>query len=106
MKIKVNDELFFELSETQKKVIKNDIHADEFDEDIKRRLSWVIDHKYQNCLKRMKDEWLQKLKEAGIESIPLNDEKFAELVFKQPDYKDRATRDKEDEEQRKKVKEI
>ena len=45
MKIKVDNVDLFELTETQKKVIKNEIHADIFDEDMKRRLNWVLMHK-------------------------------------------------------------
>ena len=100
MKIKVDNELLFELTETQKKVLKNDLLEEEFDEDMKRRLNWVIQHKYEKSLTRLKTEWLPKLKEAGIESIPLNDEAFAELVFSQPGYKNRTKRDQEEKAQR------
>ena len=50
MKISVNNTELFTLSETKKKVLKNDIHADEFDADMKRRLEWVLMHKYENYL--------------------------------------------------------
>jgi len=94
MKFYIDEDIVFELSGTQKKVMKNDISSDIFDDDIKRRIKWVIEHKYKKCLKRLKDEWMPKLQDAGLESIPLDDEKLAELVFKQPDYKDRLKREK------------
>jgi hypothetical protein len=94
MKIKINNREIFELSETQKKVIKNDIHDDEFDADMERRLKYILSHKYEQCFKRLKAEWEPKLK-TKLESIPTNDDAFAELVFSQPDYKSRKTRDAE-----------
>lgn len=93
MKISINDQECFCLTETQKKVIKNDIHEDVFDEDMKRRLHYILNHKYERCFERLKKEWEPRLKAAGIQSIPTDDEQFAELVFSQPDYQDRKTRE-------------
>lgn len=95
MKISVNDQELFTLSETQKKVICNDITTDILDDDLKRRLQYILMHKYERCFLRLKQEWEPKLKELGVDSIPLDNEKFAQLVFAQPSYKDRAKRDKE-----------
>lgn len=94
MKISVNDQELFTLSETQKKVLKNDIHEDEFDVDMKRRVQYIVNHKYERCLERLKGEWLPKLK-SRVESIPTNDEALAQLIFAQPDYKCRKTRELE-----------
>jgi hypothetical protein len=95
MKISVDDQELYTLSETQKKVIKNDIHSDIFDEDMKRRLHWVLNHKYERCHERLKAEWEPKLIENGVQSIPLDKEAFAELVFSQPNYKNRSERENE-----------
>ena len=95
MKISVDDQEFFTLSETQKKVIMNDINSTLFDEDMKRRLKYILCHKYEQCLKRLKEEWESKLKANGVKYIPLDEDEFAQLVFSQPNYKDRETRDKE-----------
>ena len=95
MKISVDDKELFTLTETQKNVIKNDIHADIFDEDMKRRLHYILTHKYERCFERLKKEWEPKLKERGVEMIPTNEEKFSELVFSQPDYKNRSQREQE-----------
>lgn len=92
MKLKVDNEEVFELSETKKKVLKNDVHADEFEADMKRRVRWVIEHKYEQCYKRLKEEWTPKLASAGVQSVPLDPDAFAELVFQQPAYQDRKTR--------------
>lgn len=93
MKISVDDIELFRLSETQKKVIKNDINEDVFDEDMKRRLQYILTHKYERCLERLKQEWIPRLKSSGVSSIPLNDDEFAELVFSRPEYKGKKDRE-------------
>ena len=93
MKISVDDVELFTLSETQKKVIMNDIHEDEFDTDMRRRLQYVLMHKYEQCCKRLKDDWVPKLKASGAKSIPLDDEALAEQIFALPEYKTRKQRE-------------
>ena len=95
MKISVNDIKLFELTETQKAVIKNDIHADEFDADMARRLEYILTHKYERCFERLKKEWDTKLPSLGVTSVPTDPEEYAQLVFAQPCYKCRKTRDLE-----------
>jgi len=93
MKISVNDIELFTLTETQKSVIKNDIHEDEFDVDMSRRLEYILINKYDNCFNRLKAEWDQKLIDNGVQSIPTNKDAYAQLVFSQPNYLDRKARD-------------
>jgi hypothetical protein len=95
MKISVDNVPLFELNETQKKVIKNDINSDIFDEDMKRRLHWVLNHKYEQCFMEFKNEWDQKLKALGVASVPTDPDAYAELVFSLPQYKDRKSRELE-----------
>lgn len=95
MKVSVNDVELFTLSDTQKKVIKNDIHADEFDADMARRLNYILAHKYERCFARLKAEWDKKLAENGVAMIPTDPEAYATVVFAQPNYKDRKARDLE-----------
>jgi len=96
MKISVDDKEVFVLSETQKNVLKNEIPSAKLDEDLKRRLHWVLDHKYQRAFVKMKKEWDKKLELNGVESIPVDKDAYAQLVFSQPNYKDRDARDKDD----------
>jgi hypothetical protein len=93
MKIKVDNEEILELSETQKKVIKNDIHEDEFDADMKRRVAWVLTHKYEQCFDRLKKEWEPKLTSKGAAMLPTDRDAFAQLVFSQPEYKGRKEKE-------------
>ena len=92
MKISVNDQELFTVSAVQKQVLGNDISMDALDKDCKRRIQWVLMHKYEQCMARLRKEWMPKLK-GRVESVPLNDDAFAQLVFGQSDYKDRQARD-------------
>lgn len=95
MKIVIDDKHTIELSETKKNVLCYDIHKDEVDTDLIRRLEWSLTEKYKACFKRLKAEWDPKLAAAGIEMIPTDPDKYAELVFSQQDYKCRAMREKD-----------
>lgn len=93
MKISVDDQELFTLSETQKNVIKNDIHDETFEDDMKRRIQYILDHKYEECFKRLKNEWDTKLRNAGVAMIPTDPHAYAELVFARPEYKNRSQRE-------------
>jgi hypothetical protein len=93
MKISVNDTELYTVSATQLNVIKDYISASELDADLKRRLEWVLMHLYDECYKRLFDEWFTKLAARGVASIPTDKDAFANLVFEQSDYLDRAGRD-------------
>ena len=93
MKVSVNDQPLFTLSDTQKQVIKNDVHTNIFDADMNRRLQWVLMHKYEECFKALKAEWDPKLAANGVTMIPTDPEAYAQLVFAQPNYKDRSARE-------------
>lgn len=95
MKITVDDVELFTLTDIQKLVIANDITSADLDSDLKRRLQWVLESKYNECYKRLFKEWYPKLAARGIESIPTDSTAFAQLVFAQADYKDKAARDAE-----------
>lgn len=96
MKISIDDIELFTLTEHHKDVIKNDVNADVCDDDLKRRLQWVLMHKYDQCFARLKKEWDKKLAQNEIDMIPTDPVAYANLVFSQPNYKDRKTRDLEE----------
>lgn len=94
MKIIAGDKEVCVISETQKKIIADDVAAN-VEADIMRRIKWVIDHKVEHQLGKLKAQWLPRLKERGVDAIPLDDMKLAELIFSQPDYKDAQARSAE-----------
>ena len=94
MKISINDTELFTLTETQLKVLKDDIPNETFEEDIKRRIIYYPIHKCEQNFKRMKARWEPILASREL-SIPIDEEELAQLIFAQPDYKDRSARDLE-----------
>jgi hypothetical protein len=96
MKVSVDGAELYTLSDTQKKVIQHVISTEIFDADMKRRLHWVLNHKYDQCFLNLKNEWDSKLAANGVKMIPTDPEGYAQLVFSQPNYKDRAARDKQE----------
>lgn len=93
MKISVDDVELFTLSETQKQIIQNNVNADIFEDDMKRRLQWVLMHKYEECFAELKNEWDSKLITNGVTSVPTDPEAYAQVVFDQPNYLDKKARD-------------
>lgn len=93
MKISVNDVELFTLSDIQKQVIQNDIHEDIFEDDMKRRLKYILMHKYDRCFARLKAEWDSKLAANGVKMIPTDHDEYAALVFAQPNYQSKSQRD-------------
>ena len=96
MKIKIDDVVVLELTETQEKVIKAYILDEEFQGDMIRRVNEAIQGKYLNCFKRLKDEWDPKLETIGISAVPTNKDEYAKLIFSQPEYKTRSEREKKE----------
>lgn len=92
MKIQVDGRQVFELNETQKKVIQNDIPSEIFKEDMERRVKYIVEHKYERCMERLKKEWEPKLRDR-VESLPTDLDALAELIFSQNDYKSRSQRE-------------
>ena len=101
MKISVNDQEIFTLSDFEKKVIQSELDSSVFDAEIKRRLQWIIMEKYNEALKNLKAKWEPILINRGATSLPVKLEEIAKLIFDQPDYKDARTRIIEAEEARK-----
>lgn len=69
--------------------------ADE-EKELADRMAWILKHKYERCFERLKNEWLPKLEQRGVQDVPLDDDELAELIFSQPDYKNRSERDRDD----------
>lgn len=93
MKISTDDIELYTLSNHHEDVIKHTISSDIFEDDMKRRLEWVLMHLYERSFKQLKEQWEPKLAERGVQSIPTDPTAFADLVFSQPDYKDRKAQD-------------
>src|SRR5262249_53328235 len=93
MKISVDDVELFTLTESQKRVIQDNVPSEIFDADMKRRLQWILMHKYEECFKEFKHKWDVALRDNGVSMIPTDPEEYADLVFAQPNYKNRSARE-------------
>lgn len=85
MKISVNDQELFTLTPIQLQVL-GDVIIDPLEEDLKRRLQYILIHKFEECMIDLKAKWIPKLQANGVKMIPIDNEDFAQLVFTQPDY--------------------
>jgi len=79
------------ISDTDEKVMKNDLL------DLDQWVQDAVTGKINNCWKRFQREWTTKLMEdeSFTDPIPSNKTDFVNLVLARDDYKDRATRDAE-----------
>jgi hypothetical protein len=95
MNILVDDKELLKLTEIQKKVIKDYVHAEKFKEDINRRILWVFSELYEESFKRLKKRWDPILVSEGIDCIPKDRDEYAKLVLSRRNYKDRSARDRD-----------
>jgi hypothetical protein len=93
MKVMIDNELILELSDVKKQVLKSEIHDHIFDEDMKRRIQWIIIHKYEECFRKLKDKWDPILVVNGVKMVPTDQDEYASLVFAQPNYQSRSERE-------------
>jgi len=79
------------VNETDQKCLKNDLL------DIDQWVQDAVRGKINNCWKRFQREWTTKLMEdeSFTDAIPSNKTDFVNLVLARDDYKDRVTRDAE-----------
>ena len=80
------------INETDQKCLKNDLL------DLDQWVQDAVTGKINNCWKRFQRQWTQKLMddETFTDTIPSNKTDFVNLVTARADYKDRATRDAEE----------
>jgi len=95
MKVSVDSVDIFTVTDHHKDVFNDSIPRDQVDLALKNAMFEILNHKYNACFNRLKREWEPKLLARGITTIPTDKDAFAELVFTQEDYKDKASRDAE-----------
>jgi len=80
------------INETDQKCLKNDLL------DLDQWVQDAVTGKIHNCWKRFQRDWTTKLMndDSFTDPIPSNKTDFCELVMARPDYKDRVTRDAEE----------
>ena len=83
------------LTDTQQKILSNDLYNDTDNAGIDKWIQDAVDGKVSSCWKRMQREWTTKLMEDSsfTDSIPSNQADFIALVTARSDYKNRKARD-------------
>jgi len=93
--VSVDGREVFRVSPTQKRMMKL-TGVEDPDAECHSKMAWVLSHKYERCMERLRNEWEPRLVARGMETLPTSDEDFAGLVFAQSDYKDRTERMKDE----------
>ena len=85
------------LTDLQQKILSNDLYNDTDNAGLDAWIQNAVDGKINNCWKRFRQEWTQKLMDDSsfTDSIPSNQADFVALVTARSDYKNRKTRDDE-----------
>jgi len=97
MKIQVDGQEVFQLEEWEKKVIKNDIPDEMFEDDMKRRLTYALKHKAERCFERLHAQWMPSLRDdPSVASVPTDKAAFVDLIMSRSEYKSRSARDAEE----------
>jgi len=83
------------LTDVQQKILSNDLYNDTDNAGIDTWLQEAMDGKVNNCWKRFRNEWTQKLMDdpSYNDPIPSNQTDFVNLVTARADYKNRKQRD-------------
>jgi len=83
------------LTDLQQTILSNDLYNDTDNAGLDLWIQLAVDGKVNNCWKRMRTEWTQRLMddESFTDPIPSNQADFVNLVTARPDYQNRKTRD-------------
>tara|TARA_R100001224_G_scaffold28284_1_gene15367 strand:+ start:524 stop:820 length:297 start_codon:yes stop_codon:yes gene_type:complete len=85
------------LTETQQKILSNDLYNGSDNAGIDSWIQDAVNGKVNNCWKRFRNEWVQKLMDDSsfTDTIPSDQTNFVNLVLARSDYKNRKTKDDE-----------
>ena len=83
------------ITDLQQTLLSNDLYNDADNAGIDSWIEKAVEGKINNCWKRFRQEWTQKLMddESFTDAIPSNQADFVALVTARSDYKNRKARD-------------
>ena len=83
------------ITDLQQKTLSNDLYNDTDNAGLDEWIQLAVDGKVNNCWKRMRTQWTQKLMDddSFTDPIPSNQADFVNLVTARPDYQNRKARD-------------
>ena len=85
------------LTDLQQTILSDSLYNDTDNAGVDKWIQDAVDGKLNNCWKRMRTQWTQKLMDdpSFTDPIPSNQADFVALVTARPDYKNRKARDDE-----------
>jgi len=96
MKIQVDGADLMDVKPWEMKVLQYQLPTEGVEDDLKRRLKYIISHKIERCIDQMINDWMPKIrKDKSITSVPTDKKSLVEMIMNRPDYKDRSTREEE-----------
>lgn len=95
MKISLDDKELLTFSDIQRRIYNNEISSESFHKWMSERIKYAFKDHFDQCFRNLRNEWEPKLVARGHEMLPVRPEIFAQLVFDQPDYRDKFQRDTE-----------
>ena len=83
------------LTDLQQQILSNDLYTASDNSGLDAWIQAAVDGKYNNCWKRMQQEWTTKLMndDSFTDSIPSNQAHFVALILSRSDYQNRKARD-------------
>ena len=83
------------LTDLQQQILSNDLYNDTDNAGIDEWIDAAITGKINNCWKRFRQEWTQRLMDDSsfTDPIPSNQADFVKLILARSDYKNRKARD-------------
>ena len=83
------------ITDLQQTILSNDLYNDTDNAGLDKWIQDAVDGKLNNCWKRMRTQWTQKLMDddSFTDTILSNQADFVALVTARPDYKNRKARD-------------
>ena len=83
------------ITDLQQQILSNDLYNDTDNAGLDLWIQEAVNGKINNCWKRMRTEWTQKLMDDSsfTDPIPSNQADFVALVTARSDYKNRKARD-------------
>lgn len=85
MKIKIDDEVIYELSDNAINCLHYYINSDTSSSIIKDTIIWAISSYFDGYKDKIKDEWIPILFKR-VSHIPTNESELLDLIRSQPDY--------------------
>lgn len=92
MKIYINNDLVYEVSDLEKKCLENTINKNQIEARFHEIVHWHIQSFCDQSRESLKKHWIPILFKR-LKSIPTDDESLLGLIFSQSDYQDQYTKD-------------